>query len=140
MFTTISENYTHLVEYCETDAMRIVHHSEYIKWMEYSRHQYFLAHGFDWAEMEKELGIMMPILSVGVTYKNMTRFGDKIKVIPKLEKFNGIYIDFSYKIVDCETGELKAIGKTRSGFIDSNYDPVMLQDAALEYYNLIERK
>ena len=134
MSTTTSSVYTHLVEYCETDAMKIVHHAEYIKWMEYARHQYMLACGFDWAKLENDYGIMMPILEVTMKYENMTRFGDTIDVYATLEKFNGVYMFFSYAVHDHLTGERKAIGRTKSGFIDKDYRPIILQNVCPTYY------
>lgn len=139
MSTTIFEPFFHLVEYCETDAMKIVHHAEYIKWMEYSRHQFMLERGFDLAKMEKNYGIMIPILSVNVEYKSMTRFGDAVDVYATLEKFNGIYMNFSYVMREHSTKEVKATGYTKSGFIDKDYNPVILQHVCPEYYEKLER-
>ena len=137
MSIAISDVYIHRVEYCETDAMKIVHHSEYIKWMEYSRQQYFLAHGLNWAELENKYGIMMPILNLEITYKGMTKFGDVVKIVPKLEMFNGVFIKFSYTIMDVRDNTIKAIGSTKSGFVDASYHPVILQDKAPEYYRML---
>ena len=36
--------YMHEVQYYETDAMQIVHHSNYIRWFEEARHDLSLIH------------------------------------------------------------------------------------------------
>lgn len=139
MSTTIFEPYIHLVEYCETDAMKIVHHAEYVKWMEYARHDYLLKAGFDWAELEQIHGVMMPILSVNVDYKNMVRFGESVDIYISMEKFNGIYLDFSYVIKKHDGDEVKAMGHTRSGFVDREYHPIILKYGYPEYYEKLQK-
>lgn len=134
MSTIISEPYLHLIEYCETDAMRIVHHAEYIKWMEYARHRFLLSNGVDWAEIEREQGLMMPMLSVSTEYRRLLRFGDTVAVRAQLEAFDGVYLRLSYRMENWKTGELCAIGRTKSGFVDRAYRPVLLQDAYEEAY------
>lgn len=96
--------------------------------------------GFNWAKLENETGIMMPILSVDIKYISMTRFGDTVDVFPIFEKFNGVYLNFSYEIRDHHTGELKATGKTRSGFVDRNFQPILLRDTAPDYFQILNQR
>ena len=49
--------------YYETDQMKIVHHSNYIRWFEEVRTEYLESRGFPYAKMD-ELGVMIPVLSV----------------------------------------------------------------------------
>ena len=55
--------YEHHVKYYETDQMRIVHHSNYIRWMEEARMDLMEQMGFGYDKME-ELEIVSPVLSV----------------------------------------------------------------------------
>ncbi len=54
--------YEHHVKYYETDQMRIVHHSNYIRWMEEARMDLMEQMGFGYDKME-ELEIVSPVLS-----------------------------------------------------------------------------
>ena len=129
-----SNTFIHLVEYCETDAMKIVHHAEYIKWMEYARHHFLSMHDFDCATLEQNYGVMLPILSIAINYKSMTRFGDTVEILAEMKKFNGVYLDFTYQIFDHVTQKVRAIGNSRSGFIDREYHPILLKDTCPDYY------
>ena len=50
------EKYKHIVQYYETDKMGIVHHSNYIRWMEEARVDFLSQIGWDFAKLE-EMGI-----------------------------------------------------------------------------------
>lgn len=49
--------YTHQAQYYETDQMGIIHHSNYIRWMEEARIAYMDQMGFPYRAVE-EAGIM----------------------------------------------------------------------------------
>ncbi len=126
------------VQYHETDSMRIVHHANYVKWMEEARLEYFRHIGFDWPFMEKELGIMIPVLYQSVDYKNAIRFDEEVEVKCKCDKFNGVKMNFSYEFLSI-VGILLAKGITKHGFINSKFEAVMLQDVYRDGYNVLNR-
>ena len=55
--------YIHQAQYYETDQMGIIHHSNYIRWMEEARIAYMDELGFPYKKVE-EAGIISPVLSV----------------------------------------------------------------------------
>ena len=55
--------YEHHAKYYETDQMGIIHHSNYIRWMEEARIAYMDELGFPYKKVE-EAGIISPVLSV----------------------------------------------------------------------------
>ena len=55
--------YEHNVKYYETDQMGIVHHSNYIRWMEEARMDLMDQMGFSYKQMEDQ-EIISPVLSV----------------------------------------------------------------------------
>ena len=57
------EDYVHKVHYYETDKMGIVHHSNYIRWMEEARVAMLDRLGVGFAKMEA-LGIYSPVVGV----------------------------------------------------------------------------
>ena len=50
----------HVVQYYETDRMNLVHHSNYVRWMEEARVDFLDQIGFPYAEMEKR-GVISPV-------------------------------------------------------------------------------
>lgn len=55
------------VRYYETDLMGIVHHSNYIRYMECGRHDMLVQFGIPIWEIERQ-GVMAPIVSVESKY------------------------------------------------------------------------
>ena len=45
-------SYIRKAQYHETDQMGIIHHSNYIKWMEESRIEYLKSNGIDYKQIE----------------------------------------------------------------------------------------
>ena len=60
--------YFRRAQYHETDQMGIIHHSNYIKWMEEARIDFMKEMGFGYGEVEKR-GIVSPVAEVSTTYK-----------------------------------------------------------------------
>ena len=97
--------YEHNAKYYETDQMGIVHHSNYIRWMEEARMDMMEQLGIPYRKMEEE-GIISPVVSVSCEYRSMTHFSDTVLIETKITKYNGIRLDLEYKITDKNTGEL----------------------------------
>ena len=95
--------YEHHAKYYETDQMGIIHHSNYIKWMEEARMDLMDQIGLNYREME-ELEIISPVLSVSVNYHSMVHFDDTVLIQCKLLKYNGIKMEVEYVMTDKETG------------------------------------
>lgn len=129
----------HRVQYYETDSMKIVHHSNYVKWMEEARQNYFKSAGFSWKEMEENTGIMIPVLYQSVEYRQMIRFDKSVKIICVCNKFNGVKMGFTYYFYVEGDESLKAIGITKHGFIDSSYTPIALQNKYLKGYEQLKK-
>ena len=59
--------YQRPVQYYETDRMQIVHHSNYIRWMEEARIDFLRQIGWDYAKLES-IGIISPVTAVNCKY------------------------------------------------------------------------
>ena len=89
--------YKHQVQYYETDGMRIVHHSNYIRWMEEARCDYLIQVGIPYDYLE-EREILLPVLSVDCTYKTPAVFGDTVTVEMEVSWFDGVRYEVAYRI------------------------------------------
>ncbi|MDF2678701.1 MAG: yneP [Bacillota bacterium] len=127
----------HKTQYYETDQMGIIHHSNYIKWFEEARCHILDQMGFSYDKME-EAGIIIPVLNVSCEYKAMVHFGDTVIIIPKIEKFNGIKLEMSYKIYDAKTRELKTVGETKHCFLNKEDKIVNLKKGFKEIYDVFD--
>lgn len=117
--------YRHKAQYYETDQMKVIHHSNYIRWFEEARVDMLEQIGYGYGRMEEE-GVAIPVLGVSCEYLSMVRYGDIVEIVPKIEFFNGIKMTLSYKVTDQATGILKATGETKHCFLGREGRPISL--------------
>lgn len=125
--------YYHEVQYYETDAMRIVHHSNYIRWFEEARTAFLKQEGLDYDKLE-DRGIMFPVLSVDCQYKVAVTFGQTVKIVTRMEFFSGIRFGLSYAIYSQDGSVLHATGKTTHCFLNTDLKPINVKKYALDVY------
>ena len=118
--------YERKINYYETDQMSIVHHSNYIRFLEEARIHYMDESGMSYSLVEEQ-GILIPVLEVSVKYDKAIRFGDEICIYLKVTKFSQVKFSFSYEIRNKETGELHATGKSEHCFVDKDLNLVRLK-------------
>lgn len=108
----------HRVQYYETDQMGIVHHSNYIRWFEEARTDLLETLGLSYARME-EMGAISPVLSVSCEYKQPVRYGETVRILPRVTGYNGVRMEVTYRVEDAATGALRAQGKSSHCFLDA---------------------
>lgn len=127
--------YVREVNYYETDMMKIVHHSNYIRWFEEARTYLLDCLGYPYARIEEE-GIMIPVLSVSCEYKMPCRFGEKVHIFTRLTEYNGIRMKLKYEIWDAAHTELRVTGTSSHCFVDSNFRPVSIKRRIPEMHEI----
>ena len=98
-------SYQRKVFYHETDKMAIVHHSNYLKWMEEARVAFLESIGMPFEEVESR-GIGSPVVEINVKYKKPAAFGDEVRVDIEITKYNGIKFEVDYAIVNVKNEEV----------------------------------
>ena len=98
--------YQHKVQYYETDKMGIVHHSNYVRWMEEARIDFLSQIGWDYKKLE-DMGVISPVTEIECKYKVSTIFGDVVDIAVWVEEFKGIKLKIGYEmkrsdVVVCE--------------------------------------
>ena len=111
--------YEREVFYYETDKMGIVHHSNYVKWLEEARNNFMVQIGYPFDKVENE-NLMVPVLDVYCKYIKAFRFGDSfsIRLIPK--GFNGLRFSMDYEIRNKSNGEIYATGSSSHCFVNND--------------------
>ena len=128
--------YERKINYYETDAMQIVHHSNYIRYMEESRTYSLAKIGLPYSKMEEE-GVLIPVLGVNCQYKHPARYEDIILVDVKVKECTGVKIIMEYEITNKETGELILTGETKHCFTDVNLKPISLKKARPDMHKMM---
>ena len=127
------EQYTHRVQYYETDQMGIVHHSNYIRWFEEARTDCLEKMGIPYDKMEED-GIISPVIAVEAEYLRMVRFGTTVTIFTKIKSYNGIKLALGYEVVDTHTGMVHCLGTSRHCFLNEKGRPVALKKANPAYH------
>lgn len=120
--------------YYETDQMNIINHTHFIKWMEESRIDYLRQIGAPLEELEAQ-GIVSPVLEVNCQYKNMVRFGDRLKIKIKTTAYNGVKLFLSYSIENERTGVTHAECKSSHCFLDKKNNIISLKKMKPDIHN-----
>lgn len=125
------------INYYETDKMGVVHHSNYIRFLEEAR--------CDWLEnieMPFELlednGITIPVLEVKCKYKYHVTFGDIILIKPFVKEYTGVRMTVGYEVINKETKKLVLEAETKHCFTDKTLKPINLKKHKKEFSDKFE--
>ncbi len=108
--------YYRKAQYHETDQMGIIHHSNYVKWMEEARISYMNQMGFSYKRVE-EMGIISPVVEISVAYKKQVSFDDEIQISVSIKKYNGISLEFNYQFFNITKNEICTTAYSRHCFL-----------------------
>lgn len=125
------------INYYETDKMGVVHHSNYIRFLEEARCFWLEQIEMPFSLLE-ENGITIPVLGVNVTYKYHVTFDDTILIHVFVKEYTGVRMTVGYNAEDKKTGKTVLIGETKHCFTDKNLKPINLKKYAPEFNSKIE--
>ena len=108
--------YQRIGQYHETDQMGIIHHSNYVKWMEETRVAYLDSIGWSFKRIE-ENGILSPVASVSVEYKKPVEFADVVEIRLSVLKYTGVVLEFGYEFFNVTKGEVCTEATSRHAFL-----------------------
>lgn len=120
------KNYTHKVNYYETDKMGVTHHSNYIRWMEEARIDFLEQVGYGYAKLEED-GIISPVIGVECDYKMSTTFNDTVEIKVEVEEFKGVKLIIKYTMMNPKTKEIISTGRTKHCFVNKENKPIILK-------------
>ena len=124
--------YRHKVQYYETDKMGIVHHSNYIRWMEEARIDFLDQIGWSFDRIE-QMGIVSPVMYVDCRYRVSTVFADEITILPQVEAFHGVRLKMYYEMRR-QDGTLVCQAHSEHCFLDREGKLLRMQTAYPELY------
>ncbi len=104
------------VRWVDTDALRVVHYSNYFRYVEAAEEELYLSLGFTFKELNERHKIAIPRVEAFCSFKAPARFGDIVTVTLRVDDRTEKTMKYSFKIhrkSDSEslcTGYLKIIG------------------------------
>ena len=130
--------YKREINYYETDKMGIVHHSNYIRFLEETRCRWLKELGISMEYLE-ENGYTIPTLEVNCKYKYHVTSGDVIIIKPILEEYNGVRMTVTYKVIDYKTGKDVIEAYTKHCFTNRNLRPINMKKHNKEIDEILEK-
>ena len=109
-------SYKRRAQYHETDQMGIIHHANYVKWMEEARVRFMDVLGLGYREMES-LGIQSPVADVSLSYKKSVCFDDEVEVRISIKKYNSMVLELGYEFTDLTSGTFCTEASSRHCFV-----------------------
>ena len=113
----VTISFSHRVGFHETDAMGIVHHSNYLKFCENARVCWLETHDKSYADW-MEMGLHFAVTKVDLDYKLPAKFDDRIEVVTWLEWVRGASLAMAYRIE--RDGTLLVTGRTEHASINDD--------------------
>ena len=127
--------YEHKVQYYETDTMKIVHHSNYIRWMEEARVAFLESIGWGYDRLEED-GVVSPVTAVDCKYKVSTRFPEVIRIAVKVEEFKGVKLKLYYEMLNADDIVVFE-GRSEHCFLDADGNIIRLKKTHPEFYETL---
>lgn len=124
--------YERKMNYYETDRMGIIHHSNYIRFLEESRCYWLEQIGMPFGSLE-DAGITIPVLGVNVDYKHHVTFGDTILINVFTKEYTGVRMTIGYNVTEKESGKVVLTGETKHCFTNRELRPINLKKVNPEF-------
>ncbi len=126
------------INYYETDKMGVVHHSNYIRYLEEARCELLNSIGMPFALLE-EKGITIPVLGVNCEYKHHVTFDDVIVIKVSMKEYTGVRITMQYNVIEKKTGETVLLAQTKHCFTNKELRPINLKKYEPEFNKKLEK-
>ena len=118
--------YKREINYYETDKMGVVHHSNYIRYLEEARCKWLKELGISMEYIE-ENGYTIPTLEVNCQYKYHITSGDIIIIKPVITEYNGVRMTVSYEVKEEKTGKEVIKAWTKHCFTNKELRPINMK-------------
>ena len=126
--------YKRKMNYYETDRMGIVHHSNYIRFLEECRCIWLEQLNMPMSRLESQ-GITIPTLEVECKYKHAVTAGDVLLIKPIMSEFNGVRMTVEYEVTEEKTGKVVIEASTKHCFTNMELKPINLKKYSEEFFD-----
>jgi acyl-CoA thioester hydrolase len=113
--------------FAETDAMRIVHHTEYFVWFEVARTELLRSIGLPYTEIQRR-GFNTPLVEAYASYKAPARYDDEVEVKIWAGRIGRSSLRLEYEVTKLPGGELLCVGHTVHVLIGGDGKPKKIPD------------
>ena len=129
------ENYRHTVQYYETDRMGFTHHSNYIRWMEEARIDFFDRLGWSYQKFEDE-GVISPVTAIECKYKQTTTFPEDVYISVGVDIFRGLKLKLRYTMMN-STGSIVCEASSEHCFLSRDGRFIRISKEYPEFWQML---
>ncbi|MDB5147100.1 MAG: acyl-CoA thioesterase [Mucilaginibacter sp.] len=104
------------VKFSDVDMLGVVWHGNYIRYFEDGREAFGKQYGLGYMDVYNA-GFIVPIVNVNCDYKRFLRYEDKVIIETTYAPTESAKINFAYRLLNAQTGELIVKGSTVQVFV-----------------------
>lgn len=104
------------VKFSDVDMLGVVWHGNYIRYFEDGREAFGKQYSLGYMDVYNA-GYVVPIVNVNCDYKRFLRYEDKVIVETTYTPTESAKINFTYRLLNAQTGELIVKGSTTQVFV-----------------------
>ena len=82
-----------------TDHAGVMWHGAYVAWLEEGRVEALASVGLDYAELSSR-GLELPVVSLGIEYRQPLRHGDQVTLLSEVLPFKGVKLPWACRFLD----------------------------------------
>ena len=123
------------VNFYDTDAMGVVHHSNYIRWFEIGRVEYLRSLGITLDDLMGD-GFLFPITEVAAKYVSPGYFDDLLCIEVTATELTKVKMAFDYRIFRKSDGKTLVEGHTQNVF--TNRETGQITRLPAKYYERLQ--
>lgn len=86
------------VYYDDTDGGGLVYHTNYLKYMEHARSEFFNARGYAPWNVTRDFQVLFVVANLSIRYLAPARLGDLLEVEAEVKKLAGVTVNFRQRI------------------------------------------
>jgi acyl-CoA thioester hydrolase len=108
--------------------MGVVHHANYLIWMEIGRVEFVRARGCNYKELEQSEGLYLSVVEVNCRYLYPARYDQEIVVSTEIANANPRVVEFGYEIRSANPDRILARGSSRHVWLNRDWRPTRLPE------------
>jgi acyl-CoA thioester hydrolase len=114
------------VRYAEADRMGLLHHAQYLVYLEQARTELLRAQGLTYRDLEDQ-GFLLVLTKIEVRYRRPAYYDDLLTIRTFVVRTTAVRIDHRYEVM--RNGELLAEATTTLACVDREGRPQALPDS-----------
>jgi acyl-CoA thioester hydrolase len=115
--------------------MGVVHHANYLVWMEIGRVELVRSRGCNYKELEQTEGLYLSVVGADCRYLYPAKYDQEIVVDTEVLRANPRLVEFGYEIRSADPDRLLAQASTRHIWLNREWRPTRLPE---RYFKMLQ--